>query len=177
MARADVAPAATARPARRRRRLPRTLVLLGVAGAYAWHRSRPSPPPPAAPTPPAPLAGRPRLVPVLGGSLRHGESADPPEMLLHRGRQVLGRDRHADLRLHDLTVSPRHAVVDADGDGRVVLRDLGTRNGVQVDGIPVAEVELHDGNRVQLGDVQLVYRTDPVGDDGGRSGGELGENV
>ncbi len=100
-----------------------------------------------------------------------------PELLLRQGRQVLGRARDVDVLLDDLTVSPRHALLDVDGEGRVLLRDLGAVNGVKVDGIPVAEVELHDGNRVQLGDVQLVYRVDPERDGGGRHGGELGEQI
>ena len=154
----------------------RLLLLLAVlgAGGLGWARLRqPAPEEPA--PPPAPLPGRPRLVTVLGGTLRHGDPVEPDETVLCEGRQVLGRDKHADVHLRDLTVSPRHALIEADRAGRVVVRDLGARNGLRVDGIPVAEAELHDGNRLQLGDVQLVYRTDPRNDDGGRSGGELGE--
>lgn len=148
------------------------LACAGVAGAALWRR-QPAP----APAPLGPLPGRPRLVPVLGGTVRHGEPVEPDETVLHAGRQVLGRARDADVHLGDMTVSPRHALVEADGEGRVVVRDLGARNGVRVDGIPVAVAELHDGNRLQLGDVQLVYRNDPSRDDGGRHGGELGEHI
>ena len=125
--------------------------------------------------PDAPLPGRPRLVEVLGGTLNHGEAAEAPERLLRRGRTVVGRSRDADLRVLEETVSPRHAAFDTDGDGHVVVRDLGALNGVSVDGVPISELELHDGNRVQLGDAVLVFRVDPVQDDGGRQGGELGE--
>jgi len=98
---------------------------------------------------------------------------EPEQIVLREGRQVLGRAWDADIHVADLTVSPRHALVEADREGRVVVRDLGARNGVTVDGIPVVQSELHDGNRLQLGDVQLIYRTDPERDDGGRQGGEL----
>lgn len=155
-------------------------VLLGgvaVAAVALATRRRHQEPPPAPAAPAAALPGRPRLVQVVGGQLRHGEPVNPAERLLAQGRIVVGRDKHADLHLGDLTVSPRHALVEADREGRVVVRDLGAANGVHVDGIPVAEAELHDGNRLQLGDVQLVYRTDPEHDDGGRQGGELGENI
>ena len=100
---------------------------------------------------------------------------EAPERLLRRGRTVVGRSRDADLRVLEETVSPRHAALDVDAEGRVVVTDLGALNGVSVDGVPVSEVELHDGNRLQLGDAVLVFRVDPVGDDGGRQGGELGE--
>ena len=160
------------------RRTHRPLVLcaaLGVlgAGGLAWLR-RPAPAPARVEQP---LPGRPRLVAVVGGSMPHGTPGQPHEIELHEGRQTLGRDRDADVHLADLTISPRHAVVEADHAGRVVVRDLGTRNGLVVDGVPVAQAELHDGNRLQLGDVQLVYRVDPERDDGGRHGGELGENI
>lgn len=137
-------------------------------------RQRGPAPLPVAPT--APLPGRPRLVAVLGGSLPHGGGSAAPELVLHEGRHVLGRARDVDVHFADTTVSPRHAVVEADRHGRVHIRDLGALNGVSVDGIPVVSTELHDGNRVQLGDVKLVYRTDPYHDGGGRQGGEFGEN-
>ncbi len=170
-------------PAARQRRTHRPLLLcaaLGVlgGGGLAWLRR-----PTTAPVPlPEPLPGRPRLVAVIGGSMPHGAPVQPHETELREGRQVLGRDRDADVHLADLTVSPRHALVEADHEGRVVVRDLGTRNGLVVDGIPVAEAELHDGNRLQLGDVQLVYRVDPGRHDGGRhdrgrGDGEFGDNI
>lgn len=127
--------------------------------------------------PPADLPGRPRLVEVLGGALPHGAPPEAPVQLLRPGRTVIGRSREADLRLSEETVSPRHAVLEVRLDGRVVLRDLGALNGVSVDGIPVSEVLLNDGNRLQLGDAVLVFRTDPQVDDGGRQGGELGERA
>lgn len=152
--------------------------LLGGAAVGAVLLSRRRRPAAAVEAPGAePLPGRPRLVSVVGGQLRHGAPVEPDERVLTEGRTVVGRDKHADLHLADLSVSPRHALVEADREGRVVVRDLGALNGLSVDGIPVAEAELHDGNRLQLGDVKLVYRVDPEHDDGGRHGGELGENV
>lgn len=151
---------------------------LGVAG-WAQRRRPPEPRPgdlqardcPPAPPPP----GRPRLVAVVGGAMRHGERG-PEETPLRAGAQVLGRARDADVHLADLTVSPRHALLEADERGRVFVRDLGALNGLSVDGIPVAEVELHDGNRLQLGDVQLIYRTDRIAGDGGRQGRAGGDD-
>lgn len=166
---------ATAQQRRTGRPLALCAFLTLVGAGVAWARrpvSKASPPPA-----PEPLPGRPRLVQVIGGSMPHGHTDQPDESVLREGRQVLGRARDADVHLADLSVSPRHALVEADREGRVVIRDLGALNGLTVDGIPVAEAELHDGNRIQLGDVQMVYRTDPLHDSGGRSGGELGENV
>ncbi len=121
-----------------------------------------------------PLPGRPRLAPVHAGSLPHG-AAVLTEVLLPAGSLVVGRADDADVRLDDPTVSPRHALLEVDPDGAVRVRDLGALNGLTVDGVPVAEAQLHDGNRLDLGEAQLVFRCDPSDDDGGRQGGELGE--
>lgn len=121
------------------------------------------------------LPGRPRLAPVLGGSLRHADDELPDELPLPVGEHVVGRALDADLRIAHPTVSPRHVLLRVEPDGRVRVRDLGTVNGVLVDGVPVVEAQLHDGNRLGLGEAQLVFRADPQTDDGGRQGGEKGE--
>lgn len=189
------APAAP-RPRRRGRRLA-LLAVLGLLLALRRRRSRdrpaqeqarPAPTVPAVPgrtapaTPvPGPRAasgpaapGSPRLAPVHGGTVPHGTPV-MTALPLSVGRLVLGRDEAADLRLDHPSVSPRHALLEVAPDGAVHLTDLGALNGVQVDGVPVATAQLHDGNRLDLGEVQLVFHCDPPEDDGGRQGGELGE--
>ncbi len=177
------------------------LLLAGLAGVGLLLRRarRPAPPPPApapgpvaVPQPPDPweaavrdvrpdagpvpaVPGRPRLVAVAGGTVPHSQPHTPPEVLLRPGLQVVGRAEDADLRVPDPTVSPRHVALTVSPGGEVELRDLGTVNGVTVDGVPVVRTQLHDGNRVELGNTRLVFRADAVDDDGGRQGGELGE--
>lgn len=124
-----------------------------------------------------PLPGRPRLLPVLEQSLPH-DTVDADELdglVLPAGRTVIGRAPDADLRLEDPSVSPHHALLEAAPDGTVHVRDLGALNGLSVDGVPVVRAVLHDGNRIGLGESSLVFRTEPGEDDGGRQGGELGE--
>lgn len=121
--------------------------------------------------------GLPRLVVPTGGSIPHGSEASrgaEQEMLLGIGRQVIGRARTADLRMQEATLSLEHAELEVHADGVVVLRDLGSENGVRVDGVPVVEAELHDGNRIQLGDVLLVFKSDLEAGSSGREGGEFG---
>jgi Inner membrane component of T3SS, cytoplasmic domain/Protein of unknown function (DUF3662) len=122
------------------------------------------------------LEGHPRLVLPAGGTVRWGEAAAAGVervLDLPAGHFVVGRAADADVHLTDLSVSPQHValVVDARGDS-VEVRDLGSRNGLLVDGVPVAKARLVDGNRLQLGDATLVYRRDNLADDGGRQGGE-----
>jgi hypothetical protein len=120
------------------------------------------------------LPGRPRLTLVAGGQVRHGTpqaAGIDREVELAAGSLVIGRDRTADLRLHDASVSPRHVMLDVTAD-RVRLSDLGSLNGTAVDGVPAVAVDLVDGNRIQLGDATLVFHRDDDQDDGGREGGE-----
>ena len=165
------------RPAGRPHRIRHALLLAllgGAGGAAVAGRRRPPEPPPQQ----ARLPGRPRLVGVLGGSAPHAAAGPAaPETLLREGVTVLGRAKDCDIHLADLTVSPRHATVEASRTGRVVVRDLGALNGLRVDGVPVVQARVHDGQRLSLGHAELVVRIDPVSDDGGREGGELGERA
>jgi two-component system response regulator AtoC len=131
----------------------------------------------ATPAEPPPLPepeGRPRFTFPAGGTARHGTAAASgiaQEVLLPAGQVVVGRGDGCDIRLDDMTVSPRHLVLEV-GE-KVLLRDLGSLNGTVVDGVPAVEASLVDGNRVQLGETTLVFNRDAVDEDGGRQGGEL----
>ncbi|MFN2524270.1 MAG: FHA domain-containing protein [Mycobacteriales bacterium] len=131
-----------------------------------------APPAPPAPPPTAP-EGRPRLTFPAGGSARHGTPAatgEAGEVVLPGGRFVIGRGKDCDLRLDDPTVSPRHLALEV-GE-KVVLRDVGSLNGTLVDGVPALQVNLVDGNRIELGETTLLFGRDAIDDDGGRQGGE-----
>jgi hypothetical protein len=122
------------------------------------------------------VPGRPRLTFAAGGTVPVGSLAAAGidrEVLLPAGRFVIGRDREADLRLHDASVSPRHVLLDVTPDGeKVRLTDLGSLNGTVVDGLPAVAVDLTDGNRIELGTTTLLFHRDQTDEDGGRQGGE-----
>ncbi len=70
---------------------------------------------------------------------------------LQPGReQVIGRSADADVHVRDDAVSRRHASVTLDGEGARLV-DLGSSNGVFVEGLRVAEHLLRHGQRFQLG--------------------------
>jgi RND superfamily putative drug exporter len=76
----------------------------------------------------------------------------------------IGRDDSCDLVIPDPTVSARHASLSVLPTGRIVLEDLGSRNGTFVNGRQIyAETELAGGERVRLGDtvVTLVGQKGP----------------
>lgn len=79
---------------------------------------------------------------------------------------VVGRGSEADIRINDPGVSRRHAEflvttpVGAAGAGpvQVEVHDMGSTNGIRVDGQKVARASLREGSRVQIGHTSLVLR-------------------
>jgi pSer/pThr/pTyr-binding forkhead associated (FHA) protein len=60
-------------------------------------------------------------------------------------------------------VSRRHARIVV-GEHAVVLEDLGSKNGTSLDGEPVTQgVTLHDGNRIQVGPILVIYHASATG--------------
>lgn len=83
----------------------------------------------------------------------------PPVVACAAPKLVLGRDPLCDLTLRAGGVSRQHAEIsrspDPDGGGRAafLLRDLDSRNGTSLRGLPLAgRVPLKDGGRFMLGD-------------------------
>lgn len=70
-------------------------------------------------------------------------------------RTTIGRGRHNDVVIADASVSRDHAELVQCGVD-LVVRDLGSTNGVLVNDMPVTERVLGDGDRVVLGNVELV---------------------
>ena len=66
---------------------------------------------------------------------------------------TIGR-RDADLRIRDMTVSKRHASLEASGEN-IIFKDLGSTNGSMVNGKQVTETELSNGDIIQIGDTTL----------------------
>lgn len=90
----------------------------------------------------------------------HGELelADGSKHPLATARTVVGRGKDADVRLADASVSRRHAAFTVVGD-RVQIEDLGSTNGMTVNGERVQTATLSDGDSVVLGSATIVYRS------------------
>jgi FhaA, N-terminal domain/FHA domain len=76
--------------------------------------------------------------------------------VLSGSRILIGRSRECDIQLDDPNTSRRHAEVRREG-GAWVVADLGSTNGIKVNGSRVAEAELHPGDEVTLGLVRLRF--------------------
>jgi hypothetical protein len=73
-----------------------------------------------------------------------------------RGTATIGRLPECEVTLDDASVSRRHARVEPNGDGWSIT-DLGSTNGVKVNGESVRSATLRDGDRLQLGSLALTF--------------------
>jgi hypothetical protein len=82
------------------------------------------------------------------------------EYPLDRPRNSLGRDEHADIALfRDMRVEKRHAWIRRDGARYFLVNDGAPADYTRVNGVPVeTSRELHEGDRIELGQVVLRFQ-------------------
>jgi Protein of unknown function (DUF3662)/Inner membrane component of T3SS, cytoplasmic domain len=95
-------------------------------------------------------AGRPGRALLVGDGRRSVLSGD---------RVVVGRSRDCDVVLSDPNVSRRHAELRRDGGSWTVF-DLGSTNGVKVNGQRADRVPLSPGDRITVGLTDLTFELD-----------------
>lgn len=76
---------------------------------------------------------------------------------LFRIEMVIGRAIDADVPINSTDLSRRHVLIKRMASGQHQLLDLGSRNGVFVNGVKIHSATLHDGDSVQLGSILFVY--------------------
>jgi len=79
---------------------------------------------------------------------------------LTAGDLTIGRDGESEIVLAENTVSRQHARVQRDGQGQWTLVDLGSANGVYVNGMRVQRAILSAGDEVKIGDNYFRFHTD-----------------
>lgn len=81
----------------------------------------------------------------------------PQSFTFASGDVVIGRSPECQIVLRDFGISRNHAkvVVGEAGDARIL--DLKSKNGTQVNGVPVVEAPLRDGDRIVLGKFELTF--------------------
>jgi FHA domain-containing protein len=85
--------------------------------------------------------------------------SDGGRTVLSGDRVLLGRSRECDVQLADPNVSRRHAELRRDEGGWSVV-DLGSTNGVKLNGRRVDQAALEPGDRITLGLTELTYELD-----------------
>ncbi len=102
---------------------------------------------------------------AVGGAQQRTAPA-PPAYLEVNGKRfplagrstVLGRGADVDVRIEDPGVSRRHAEFRVQG-GTVEVVDLGSTNGIVIDGSRVERAAVDDGSQVVLGSTTVVVHT------------------
>lgn len=72
----------------------------------------------------------------------------------------VGKLSTSTLRLDDINVSRKHAVIEQREDGKWRVTDLGSTNGTVLRGERVVQAEIKDGDRLVLGTTTLVVQID-----------------
>src|SRR5271169_1777797 len=88
--------------------------------------------------------------------LLYQDGDSPQSHTFSTGEVVIGRSPECQVVLKDFGISRNHAKLVVDDDG-VRIVDLKSKNGTQVNGVPVVEAHLKDGDRILLGKFQLTF--------------------
>jgi hypothetical protein len=83
--------------------------------------------------------------------------SDQPRMPLRVGSTRLGRHRENEVCLLNNSVHRRHAILHVSQDGTFSIHDLGTKNGVSVNGERINQHDLASGDVIELGEVKLRF--------------------
>ncbi|MGY0485549.1 FhaA domain-containing protein [Streptomyces sp. WG-D5] len=134
-------------------------------GGYGYPQPTAAPPMPSAPP------GRPAAAPAAQGQAAHGQQGAGPlpgarvrhwveingtRHQISRPTLVLGRSTEADVRIDDPGVSRRHCEIRTGTPS--TIQDLGSTNGIVVDGQHTTRATLRDGSRIVVGQTTIVYR-------------------
>lgn len=94
-----------------------------------------------------------RFVPLTPGSA--------PVVLLQKPVLLIGRHPECDVRFDLPSISRRHCCLALAYD-RVTIRDLGSRNGVYVNGELLDEARLHNGDEIAIGPLLFRFEDEPL---------------
>ncbi|MFH8991853.1 FhaA domain-containing protein [Streptomyces sp. NPDC017940] len=99
--------------------------------------------------PPGPGAG-------AGAQVRRWIEINGNRHQISRPTLVLGRSTDADVRIDDPGVSRRHCEIRTGTPS--TIQDLGSTNGIVVDGQHTTRATLRDGSRIVVGSTTIIYR-------------------
>ncbi|MFF9480417.1 FhaA domain-containing protein [Streptomyces sp. NPDC014733] len=123
-----------------------------TGGGHVGPPPMPSSPPPGAP----PRTAPPGAGPQPQAQTRRWIEINGTRHQISRNSLVLGRSTDADVRIDDPGVSRRHCEIRVGTPPTV--QDLGSTNGIVVDGQHTTRASLRDGSRIVVGSTTIVYR-------------------
>jgi pSer/pThr/pTyr-binding forkhead associated (FHA) protein len=87
---------------------------------------------------------------------------DGPSILIDKPILLLGRHAECDVQLNSKKVSRRHCCI-AQVNDYLVIRDLGSTNGIKVNGKRIVEGKLHPGDELTIGNFRYQVCGDVLG--------------
>jgi predicted component of type VI protein secretion system len=78
-------------------------------------------------------------------------------ILLDKPIVLIGRHPECDIQLESRKISRRHCCI-AEVDKSLAIRDLGSTNGLRINGESVQEGRLHDGDEIVIGNLRYQVR-------------------
>jgi pSer/pThr/pTyr-binding forkhead associated (FHA) protein len=85
--------------------------------------------------------------------------SDGPSLLLDKPILLVGRHEECDIQLNSRKISRKHCVI-AQVEEVLVIRDLGSTNGVRVNGVRVEEGTLRTGDELMIGNFRYQVHVD-----------------
>jgi hypothetical protein len=138
-------------------------------GGYGYPPSSSGGAPPMPQAPPGSPGGPPRPAPAAdrrapgagpgplpGTQIRRWIEINGNRHQISRPTLVMGRSTEADVRIDDPGVSRRHCEIRTGTPA--TIQDLGSTNGIVVDGQHTTRATLRDGSRIVVGSTTIVYR-------------------
>jgi len=122
----------------------------------------PAPVPTASPRPAQPGPGIPDATPISQLRNRMVLEVNGMRHPLRPPGLIIGRGTDADLRINDPGISRRHAQIRVGTRGGALeleIIDLGSTNGIMVDGRRVQRAPIGEGSRIEIGSTRMLVHT------------------
>jgi predicted component of type VI protein secretion system len=88
--------------------------------------------------------------------------SEAPDILLDKPILLFGRHLECDIQLNSRKISRRHCCIAQVGD-RLIIRDLGSTNGIRINGERVLEGYLKAGDELTIGNFRFTVQEDALG--------------
>jgi predicted component of type VI protein secretion system len=94
--------------------------------------------------------------------------SEGPNILLDKPIMLFGRNPECDIQIESRKISRRHCCI-AQVHDYLVVRDLGSTNGIRINGVRVVEGRLRAGDELTIGSHRYQIRLDPLESRAGRT--------
>jgi predicted component of type VI protein secretion system len=87
--------------------------------------------------------------------------SEGPSILLDKPILLVGRHAECDIQIDSRKISRRHCCIAQVAD-YLVVRDLGSTNGIRINGVRILEGKLHPGDELTIGGLRYQVRWEPL---------------